>query len=275
MNKILCSTGTFIGTVNDFDYKLIPEYSGKLNCDGFEMMIEPFWDTAEQLGEIADYLARFNLNFETLHADKSTGDLISRNESGDLDEALRRFELNCGTAEKIGAKLIVLHLWGGRASDKNIDFNIKVFADLLEIAYKYNVTITVENVVCNQRNALGHLCRLYEIYGDNAKFIIDVRHAEFHKNLKETCETEYLWKNVLHTHISDYKGGYMDWTKLRPVLRPGTGDVDFTYFFEFLKKIKYKGSFALEAGARNTDRTAVDFEKINESLDFIYKNIRE
>ena len=67
----------------------------------------------------------------------------------------------------------------------------------------------------------------------------------------------------------------MDWTKLRPVLRPGTGDVDFTYFFSFLKKIKYKGSFALEAGARNADRTAVDFEKINESLDFIYKNINE
>jgi len=273
MNKVLCSTGTFIGRLNDFDYKLIEPYSSKINCDGFEMMIEPFWNSAEQLGEIADYLASYKLNFITLHADKSIGELISKNESGDLEEALRRFDLNCRTAAKIGAKLVVLHLWGGTASDKNIDFNIKIFADLLIIAEKYGVIITVENVVCNTRSPLEHLCALYNIYGDDVKFIIDVRHAEFHKILKETCETEYLWANVLHTHIADYKGGYMDWTKLRPVLRPGTGDVDFTYFFEFLKKIKYKGSFALEAGARTDDGTANDFEKLNESLDFIYKGM--
>ena len=281
MNKVLCSTGTFIGRLNNFDYKLIGPYSGRINCDGYEMMIEPFWNTAEQLREIAGCVAGFNLNFETLHADKSIGDLISRNESGDLNEALRRFDLNCETASKIGAKLVVLHLWGGSASDKNIDFNIKVFETLLEIAERYGVTITVENVVCNTRSPLEHLCALYKIYGDRVKFIIDVRHAEFHKSLKKICETEYLWKNVLHTHIADYKGGYMDWTKLRPVLRPGTGDVDFTYFFDFLKRIKYEGSLTLEAGARNADGTMTDdsfsllfFDTLNESLDFIYRNIK-
>ena len=274
MNKVLCSAGAFIGTVNNFNYRLIPEYSRLFNCDGFEMMIEPFWNSEEQLGEIGDYLSGYNVNFETLHADKSIGDLISRNEPDDLTEAFRRFDLNCRTACKIGAKLIVLHLWGGISSDKNIDFNIKVYADLLEIAKKYDMIITAENVVCNTRNALEHLRGLNKIYGGEAKFIIDVRHAEFHKNLKETCETKYLWENILHTHISDYKGGYMDWTKLRPVLRPGTGDVDFGYFFDFLKKIKYQGWLALEAGARNADNTAVDFDKINESLDFIYKGLK-
>ena len=203
MNKILCSTGTFIGRLNDFDYKLIGEYSGRINCDGFEMMIEPFWNSAEQLREIADCVSRFKLNFETLHADKSIGELISKNEPGDLSEALRRFDLNCETASKIGAKLLVLHLWGGIASDKNIDFNIKVFADLLNIAVKHGVTVTIENVVCNTHNPFEHLCALNKIYAGDAKFIIDVRHAEFHKNLKEVCESNYLWEHVLHTHIAE------------------------------------------------------------------------
>ena len=274
MNKILCSTGTFIGRLNNFDYKLIGEYAGRINCDGFEMMIEPFWDSAERLREIADCVSGFKLDFETLHADKSIGELISRNEPGDLSEALRRFDLNCETAARIGAKLIVLHLWGGLASDKNIDFNIKIFADLLDIADKHGVVIVVENVVCNTRSPLEHLRALNKIYAGDAKFIIDVRHAEFHKNLREVCESGYLWEHILHTHIADYKGDYMDWSKLRPVLRPGTGDVDFTYFFEFLKNIKYKGSFALEAGARNAEGTELDFDKLNESLDFIYKGVK-
>ena len=270
MNKVLCSTGTFIGTVNNFDYRLIEQYAGILDCDGLEMMVEPFWN--DELGEIAGYLARRRLGFYSLHADKSIGDLISRNGEGDLAEALRRFELNCMAADKIGAGLLVLHLWGGTASDKNINFNIKVYGDLLEIARGYGVIITVENVVCNTHNALAHLCELHKIYAHDAKFIIDVRHAEFHKNLRETCEAGHLWANVLHTHISDYKGGRMDWAKLRPVLRPGAGDVDFTYFFGFLRRIKYGGWLALEAGARNAD--GVDFVKINESLGFIHRNLR-
>ena len=272
---ILCSTGTFIGRINDFDYKLIPAYSEKIYCDGFEMMIEPFWNEREILSEIADYLARCGLNFQTLHADKTVGDLISKNEPGDLEEALRRFDLNCFTAAKIGARLVVLHLWGGLASDKNIAINIAVFADLLEIARKHGVTVVVENVVCNTYNALAHLCELSKLYGDDAKFIIDVRHAEFHKMLQATCECGSLWKNVLHTHIADYKGDCLDWSKLRPVLRPGAGDVDFTYFFAFLKKIGYQGSFALEAGARTADGTAVDCDKLNESLDFIRQSMRD
>ncbi|MCL2099369.1 MAG: sugar phosphate isomerase/epimerase [Oscillospiraceae bacterium] len=271
-DKILCSTGTFIGRLNDFDYRLIGELAKKIDCGGFEMMIEPFWNSAEQLNGMAEYISRLNLNFVTLHADKSIGELFSSSKDGDSAEALRRFDLNCMTASAVGARLIVLHLWGGLDSDKHIGSNIKMLPELLEIAGRHDVTLTLENIVCSSRNALEHLCEIYRLYKNDAFFTIDVRHAEFHKNLKQTCQTEYLWENVLHTHIADYKGDLMDWTKLRPVLRPGTGDVDFAYFFGFLKKIKYNGSFTLEAGARTDDGTAVDFDKINESLRFICEN---
>ena len=269
-NKILCSTGTIIGRLNDFDYTLIPKYAAHIDCDGYEFMMEPFWNTEEKTAEIVSYLTAFGINFETFHMDKYIGDTISKNEPGDIEEAHRIFALNCKAASELGAGLLVLHLWGGAASDKNIGENIKVYANLLEIAGRHNLVLTVENVVCNTYNALMHMEKLYETYGENMKFTIDVRHAEFHKMLKATCEARFLWDNELvpHFHIADYKGEYMDWTKLRPVLPPGEGEVDFAYLSAFLKKIGYKGSFTLEASGSMSEN-GMDFEKLNMRLDFI------
>ena len=272
-NKILCSTGTIIGRRNDFDYTLIPEYSKTLKCDGFEFMAEPFWNDENKTDEIAACLIPYSINFETLHMDKNIGDLISRNEKGDINEALRIFTLNCALASKLGAKLLVLHLWGGYSSDKNIGFNIEIYAKLLKIAEKYNLLLTAESVVCNTYNPLVHMKKLYETYGGDMKFTVDVRHLEFHKILKAVCEADFLWENDLvpHFHIADYCGDCMDWSKLRPVLGPGEGEVDFVYFSDFLKKINYKGSFTLECESRA--ESGSDTDRVNKGLDFIYNLI--
>lgn len=269
-NKILCSTGTIIGRLNDFDYTLIPEYAKKINCSGYEFMMEPFWNDEKKADEIVSYLLPFGINFETLHMDKYIGDMISGGKPGELTEAKRVFEHNCKAAKELGAGLLVLHLWGGPSSDQNIGENIKVYADLLECAGKYNLTLSVENVVCSTYNALTHMEELYRIYKSAMKFTIDIRHAEFHKMLRETCEARFLWENGLvpHFHIADYKGACMDWSKLRPVLPPGEGDVDFGYFSKFLKKTGYRGSFTLEASGAMIE-SGMDFEKLNRCLDFI------
>ncbi|MCL2813559.1 MAG: sugar phosphate isomerase/epimerase [Oscillospiraceae bacterium] len=269
-NKILCSTGTIIGRLNDFDYTLIPVYAKNINCDGYEFMMEPFWNDEKKADEIVSYLLPFGINFETLHMDKYIGDMISGGKPGELAEAKRVFELNCVTAAKLGAELLVLHLWGGPSSDQNIGENIKVYADLLGIAKRYGLALSVENVVCNTYNALVHMEELYRTYKSAVKFTIDIRHAEFHKMLKATCEARFLWENELvpHFHIADYKGGYMDWSKLRPVLPPGEGEIDFGYFSGFLKKTGYRGSFTLEASGAMKE-TGMDFEKLNRCLDFV------
>jgi sugar phosphate isomerase/epimerase len=217
--------------------------------------------------------------------DKDIGYYISRSASesegaaaeADIAEALRVFELNCKAAAGLGAKLLVLHLWGGIPSDKNIGVNIETYAELLETAGKYNLILTVENVVCSTHDPLKHMRALHTAYGNNIKFTFDVRHAEFHKILKETCEADFLWENnlVAHFHIADYNGAYMDWSKLRPVLPPGEGDIDFDYLSGFLKKTGYKGSFTLEA-ARAMTETGIDFEILNRRLEFVYNlNNRE
>ena len=271
-NKVFCSTGTIIGRLNNFDYNLIPEYVKNIKCDGYEFMTEPFWNSEDKINEIVSRLLPFDINFETLHTEKDIGERISRNETGDHGEALRIFELNCKAALGLGAKLLVLHLWSGIPSDKNIDVNIKFYAKLHEIAEKYNLILTVESVVCNTYNPLTHMKKLHETYGNNMKFTVDVRHIAFHYLLDALYKADFLWENQLvpHFHISDWRGGYMDWSKLRPVLPPGEGDIDFAYLSEFLKKINYSGSFALEASGAMSE-TGLDFEKLNKRLDFIYK----
>jgi len=275
MNKILCSTGTIIGRSNHFDYTLIPEYAKNIKYNGFEFMMEPMWNSDEKINEIVSNLLPFHINFETMHMDKDIGYYISKNEPGDIDEAMRIFELNCVAASKLGVKLLVLHLWGGQPSDQHIDINIKKYADWLEIAGKYNLILTVENIVCNTYDAVRHMKKIFDIYKNDAKFTVDVRQAEFHKMLKETCEADFLWENDLvpHFHIADYSGGYMDWSKLRPVLPPGEGDIDFGYLSGFLKQINYKGSFTLEASGA-LSAAGLDFDKLNKYLDFICNLIK-
>ena len=274
MNKVLCSTGTIIGRSNNFNYKLIGEFTDKIICDGFELMIEPLWNSENIIGEVLSNLLPMKINFETMHLDKNIGELISRNGEGDIAEAVRIFELECNAASKLGVKLLVLHLWSGPPSDKHIDVNIRVYSDLLEIADKYNLILTAESVVCNTYNPLMHMKKLYETYGNNMKFTVDIRHLTFHNLLREAYEADYLWENNLvpHFHIADWKGGYMDWSRLRPVLPPGEGDIDFGEFAGFLKKIDYKGSFTLEAAGAMTE-TGINFDKLNRYLDFIYKNL--
>ena len=43
MNKVLCSSGAFLGKYNDNDYRLLKEYAERLNCDGFELLIGRSW----------------------------------------------------------------------------------------------------------------------------------------------------------------------------------------------------------------------------------------
>jgi sugar phosphate isomerase/epimerase len=279
-NLILCSTGTFIHTWNGRDHTLIDKMRRNLKYDGFEIfMFDYYADNPVEYNDAAQIVAGSRDSgaaFYSMHAYKTIGELVSRNGDGDMDNALLRFESNCAYAVKYGVKLLVLHLWGGPPSDKNIDFNIKTYPKFKEIADRYNLVLTVENIVCNTHKPLDHMKTLWEIYQDEIKFTIDVRQAEFHKSLKETCESSFLWDNNLvpHIHISDYQGGYMEWPKLRNHAALTKGDVDFGYFFSFLKSIKFGGSIAVESGYGQETGYDDMVADMNKSYDFIRNGLR-
>jgi len=264
-NLILFSTAVFIRSRNNHDHTLIKKMIPDLVSPGFELLVSDYFvDRQNEYQEIANQVLDAKENgasFHVMHVWQQIGVLISRNHYGDIGNALRLFEFNCKYAVKFGVKLLVLHLWSGSASDKNIETNINTFPKLKEISNRYNLTLTIENVVCNTYKPLDHMKKLWLLYPNDIKFTIDVRHAEFHKSLKETCESAFLWENdlVSHLHISDYGGGYMEWPKFLQNNTPITyGDVDFDYFFSFLKSIQYSGSITIEN------------DKISDSDDLIY-----
>ncbi len=267
-NKILCSTGTSIGRYNNFDYRIMADIAPSLDCDGFElMMLQAYYD---HLDDIPKFFSDKNMVFSVIHSDKMIGDLISRNEYGDADDAVRRFTLNCKLGRNLGCERIVLHLWGGQFSDKTIERNIDFCERLLQIADEYSLRLTVENIPCVMQNPLDHWKVLAKRY-PTLDFIFDTRFGGFHTQLDRAIDDGWLSNRVKHMHVSDFTGPPMDFKTLRPILHPGEGIVDLDGFFAKAAPI-YSGTITLESPVLNTDGS-LDIAKLNNSLQYIRKQV--
>lgn len=278
MAKILCSTGAIIGKPSADNFALLKRLSTELICDGFEFIIEFHMYEAgyEDVEEQKCLLKELNLCIPVVHCDKMVGEYISIGGPEQTAEAYRLFEVNCDFAKEIGAETLVLHLWGGMASDRYIQNNIAAYPQLKEIADTYGLDLLVENVVCNTENPMKHLCELREAYPD-IHFLCDTKMAAFHDELELLYDPEYdwLWKegHIRHYHVNDYAGGYMDWTKLS-ALPVGTGKLDMKQFFEFLNNTGFDGDITTE-GVAFDDEGNVDVELLNRQFDYIREKMKE
>lgn len=264
MNRILCSTGAVIGRPNGRDYRLLGECLEKLTCDGFEFMMYEAWH--EDLQGLLGFLKALGASFPVFHVEKCVGNLISKGGEGDVDTALAAFRTNCELAAELGSEKMVLHLWGGLDSDKDIAHNIRCYGALEGIAREYGLLLTVENVVCNRKEPMSHLISLAEAYPD-IRFTFDTKMAQFHRQMDLLYgeENRRLFPRFAHFHINDYDGGYMDWSNLR-TLHPGEGQVDFDRLFTFLKAQGYTGDFTVEATSFDGNGV-IDFGKLNETFE--------
>ena len=276
MGRILCSTGAIIGKPSADNFALLKRLSGELSCDGFEFIIEFHMYEAgyEDVEKQKCDLMKLNVCIPVVHCDKIVGEYISVGGEENIAEAYRLFEINCDFAKDIGAEKLVLHLWGGRASDGQMQNNIAAYPSLRRIADKYGLDLLVENVVCNRENPMKHLCELREVYPD-IHFLFDTKMAAFHEELELLYEKEYdwLWKEGLirHYHVNDYAGGYMDWSNLS-ALPVGTGKLDFEQFFDFLRSTGFEGDITTEGVAFDEDGT-VDVELLNRQFAYIREKI--
>ncbi len=263
MNRILCSTGALIGRPNGRDFTLLKKCAEMLECDGFEFMMYGSWHGRED--EIVAFLVSVGREFPLFHIEKDVGNLISRNSKGDVETAVSLFEGNCALARRIGSEKLVLHLWGGLDSDKDIENNIGVYSRLRGISDTYGLELTVENVVCNRADPMSHLIALAKRYPD-ILFTFDTKMAQFHRQLELLYkqENEWLLPHISHIHANDYGGGYMDWGNLR-TLHIGDGGVDFDEFFAFIGKNGYKGDFTVEATSFN-ENGDIDIESLNKTF---------
>lgn len=260
MNNIYISTGTFTGRRNGRDHRLAIEYVDKLQCDGYEVIIFDDWyDRLETI--VADYIDS-NINVPIVHVDKTIGNYLSDDNTTRVYDLLK---INCDAAKRMGAKQIVVHIWGMPYSDKKAEVIYNRVNEIADISKSYDLEILIENSPSICATPLEHLEALKSIYPD-VGFTIDTRFCEFFKQIKDVCKSN-VWSNVRHIHISDYHGEYMDWKSIYPILQPTHGDVDFDLFFEHLKTINYSGSLTLESPS--ILKHGVDYETLNKSLRYI------
>ena len=245
MHRILCSTGALIGRPNGRDFRLLSPCAERLSCDGFEFMMYDSW--YERAEELSRFLLGLALPVPVMHCEKRIGEALSQQEQEGREEAFRRFTVNCQLAALLGADKLVMHLWDGVPSDRQIENNLAAYPRLQSIARRHSLTLTIENVVCAAADPLTHWRELMNVDAD-ARFTFDTKMAAFHGQTDAMYlpENRPLWERIVHLHLNDYAGGYKDWARLR-TLHIGQGRIDFDRLFAFLKQIGYAGDYTVEA----------------------------
>ena len=252
MHQILCSTGALIGRPNGRDYRLLKQFCPKLECDGYEFILYNSWYS--EIDSLTDFLREMHLNIPVMHCEKTLAEHITIGGQDETNEAFRLFEINCRMADAIGADKMVLHLWNGQISDTRFENNLKAYPELRGMAEKHGITLMVENVVCLQ-DPMSHWVELYQNYPD-VRFVFDTKMADFHRQLELLYSPAYEWlwreNHILHYHVNDYGGEYMDWSNLK-VLMLNKGHIDFDRFFRFTRETDYSGDYTFEGTGFDRD----------------------
>ncbi|MBE6541673.1 MAG: sugar phosphate isomerase/epimerase [Ruminococcaceae bacterium] len=280
--KLYISTGTLVGRDNGYDYRgALGEIRSLCDggyADGLELMMLRFY--YDKTDAVVDAVRNCGVVPATIHCEKDVGTFISDAAVLDLDgkhdeaekmylDAKKLFEINCDVAEKLGIERMVLHLWGGYSSDKNIGYNIEKYSELSELAEKKGVRILVENIpsnlmdpLTNWRTLLPHL--------KNGGLVFDTRFGKLHEQTEDIFSDKEITDKIEHIHISDFGGEFREFSALRPILHPGEGKIDFFHVAALLEGIGYKGSITLESPVMVGAEWNIP--KLKDTLSFIRDN---
>ncbi len=272
MSKIYCSTGVMVGRINNNDYTLIakhfPNLMKKGLIDGAEFMFaHSFYD---KLDDIFNILSHIDVPFDVIHCDKEIGVMLSECNDEISKNALNLLEVNCAFGKRLGAKKGVFHLWGSVNSDSHIEYNISYLPKIIEMFEKYGIQLLIENIPCTCHSGLDNWHKIMNLY-PNAEFVFDTRFGAFHDEINKTLH-EPIWDRIKHIHISDYSSYPRDFSKIRPILHPCEGVIDFNALFDGLSRVNYHESFTLESPVMQ--QGCIDINKLENTLEYLNKKVK-
>lgn len=202
---------------------------------GFGAIFTGMMEEERQL-RCAELMARFGLEYETIHAPFDGINSIWLD--GDDGENMLARLIGCvDRCAQVSASIAVVHLSSGENPPSITDIGRARWARLAEHAKKKNIRIAFEN-----QRKLANLAWAMETFGaeDSVGFCWDCGH--------ESCFTpgrEYMplfGSRLICTHIHDNKGIYNEddhWI-------PFDGNIDYSRFAEHIRKSGYQGSLMLE-----------------------------
>ena len=264
---ILLSSGCIHNKKTGCNIQLLRECMMRLPISGIELMIMRRW--YDDLSRINEELLKLDIPIPIVHIEKSVGEKLSR---GDNDAAIQAFERNTTIARSVNAKKVVLHLWHGPGSDRNLQNNILQLSKLRTIAINAGVELLVENIPCENVDEIGLLIEISTQYPEQ-EFVFDTKNAAFCDNIHEN-KLQYLFSETLisHIHLNDYCGEPRKWENVRNYKLPGDGDIDFNMIFRKLNSNSYQGQFTIEAPITNHEGE-IDYSKIHDKVEQIGKSI--
>ena len=269
-NKIYCSSGTIVGRINNYNYRLFTESISEIEADGFElMMVAAYYPV---LSELISAVEGSGAPIPVIHAEKDIGEAFAESDHDVLKRAFDAFEINCRVGKHFDSEKIVLHLWSGLVSDRFFANNLSALPYLYDIASKYSLELLIENVPCVLRDPFTNLSEIDEKY-PYSKFIFDTRFGAFHEQTDRFLSSEWLTNGkIAHMHFSDYVGPAHDFSSLRPIPHLGCGLVGFDSIMPTIAE-KYHGSITLVSPELHAD--GPDTEKLNLDLRYIRKWVRK
>ncbi len=276
MRTILASTGTIVGSANNYGThlvtKILPALMEEDLISGGElMMLNAYY---VRLSHIAAEWNTAGIPFPVIHCEKDVGTLIS--DAGALyavqnweeadasrERAVELFRMNCEMGAMVQASRMVLHLWGGRNSDRYLSTNMEVLAELCEIIRPYKMRLLIENIPSAMLDPLQNWHKLLP-FCPEIGLIFDTRFGNLHRQIDKVWADSAIVPHIEHIHISDHIGAERDFSSLRPILHPGEGMIDFDAFARILDANAYHNTITLESPV--IEEGGADAEKLRQTL---------
>jgi sugar phosphate isomerase/epimerase len=239
-----------------------------LEVDGLEIMFFRAW--YPEVEHVAAKLLASGLRFPIIHAEKSIGPSLGSPLAEERAQGLERLAINCRFGAQLGARLLVLHLWGLPDSDEHLERNLGMLDACLALAASAGLELAVETIPCVRADPLSNVYRAIE-QDRRCLVALDTEFLTFHQQLEESLATDWLWQDgrVRHVHIKDYDGQMFGPNNFRRYLHPGEGSIDFSSFFKGLAAQGFHGSITLEASGVQQDGT-IDMARVQTSLAFLH-----
>ena len=240
--RILCSTGAVTHHPIRADHRLTA-VAAELPADGLELSIYTGWIDGGET--VADELAALALPVETAHAEKAVGARLSEGDAAGID----RLEASAALAARLGARLLVLHLWELPLGDRHLERNLELLPGCVDAVERHGLTLGIETIPCSVGSPLTNVRRAVE-RDPRCVAVLDTEFLALHGELDEALDAGLP---VGHVHVKDFAGAIHRGDPRTRYRLPGEGHLDLDGFLHALKETGYEGALTLEASAVDAD----------------------
>ena len=177
-----------------------------------------------------------------------------------VEDGLEMYRRYFAAANEVGAEILVFH-GDRRGSNCPEERYFERFFRLYRLGKEFGVTVAQENVERCRSGELSFLRRMKEALGTDAQFVLDVKQAR-RSGENPMVFLKALGSSICHVHISD--GGTSG-----DCLPIGSGEMDFSAFFEKLREIQYRGGVILELYRQNyreREELISSYDKLREMI---------